>query len=88
MRPNATEQTQHDPRRPAEELVGLPMVLQPLSPFLPPILSHNILSFLAMLLRLHPLLLQEFLRAFTLARGVGGGLSSGGLSSDRLIAQF
>jgi hypothetical protein len=61
MRPNATEQTQHDPRRPAEELVGLPKVLQPLPPFHPPLLSHNILSLLAMLLLLqqvfcgHPL---------------------------------
>ena len=63
MPQNATEQTQHDPRRPAEELVGLPMVLQPLPPF-HPLLSHTILSLLAMLL----LLQQEFLRAFTSAR--------------------
>ena len=50
--------------RTAEELVGLPMLLQPLPPFHHDLLSHNIHSLLAML----PLRLQAFLRAFTLPR--------------------
>ena len=49
------------------------MVRQPLLPSHPPLLSDNLLSLLAMLLRLHPLLLQEFLRALTLARVTSSG---------------
>ena len=62
MPPDATGRTQHNPRRPVP--VGIPMVLQPLPPFHLPLLSHTILSLLAMLL----LLQQDFLRAFTPAR--------------------
>ena len=40
------------------------MVRQPLPPFLPPLLSHGILSLLVIL----PLLLEEFLRTFTLVQ--------------------
>jgi hypothetical protein len=63
----ATKQTQHDPRRPAQAFVDILMVRQPLPPSHLPPLSH-ILSFPAMLLRQHLLLLQEYLREFTLAR--------------------
>ena len=51
-----TGRTQHNPRRPVEVCVGLPMVMQSFPPFHPPLLSHTILSLLTMLLLLH----QEF----------------------------
>ena len=47
-------------RRPAEALVGLPLLRQPLPPVLPPLLSHNLLSLLAIFLRLHPLHCRNF----------------------------
>ena len=58
---------------PGGELVESPMVPQPLPPFHPPLLSHGILSLLAML----PLLLQAFSRAFTLARATSSTCSQG-----------
>jgi hypothetical protein len=67
LRAKDTKLTQHDPRRPEEAFVVLLMVRQPLPPSHLPPLFHSLLSFPAMLLRLHLLLLQESLRAFTLA---------------------